>query len=250
MKRNLVCLLFVLTLMVPKVFAEAYTILTTEAIPYIITQQGPVEGIAIDAVHELFRRSNLEYEIKVQPLARVIKFAQQKGATHTCAMPIQRSQEREYFFSWVGPLLISQSAVFSLPNSKAEITVLKDVFQHKIGAIRGSDEAEYLVGFGAEIEQVPNDSANALKLSKGRMELWAADYITGSYYARLNQVDVKERLVFRTTLRALACNLETDPKVIELLNDNLSSMYADGTMQSIFTKNAKKFNLGEKGLIF
>ena len=82
------------------------------------------------------------------------------------------------------------------------------------------------------------------------MALWAADSITGPYYAKLHGIKVKKRIVFRTTLRALACNLNTDPKDLKTLDKALSSMYADGTMKAIFAKNAKKFDIESKDLFF
>ena len=232
-------------------FAEKYQIYTTENRPYNFSdEKGRVDGIAVDVIRELFKRSKLDYKLKVVPLARAINQTKSKKEPNACTMPLQRSQEREYSFKWVGPLLITQSAIFSTPDSKLDVTVLRDVFNSKVGALRGSDEAEYLSGFGVNTDLSNSDKSNVSKLGKNRIALWAVDRVTGPYHAQLNKVKIKERIVFRTTLMALACNLSINDNIIKTLDDNLSQMYADGTMKKIFSDNAKKFNIDSKALFF
>ncbi len=243
MKLFLTILLSVLILRAELVFAE-FTILTTAAPPFV-SEDGK-SGISIDIVKEMFKRSNIKYQFKTTPLARALDQAAKKK--DVCVVPVQRSQERETTYKWISPILVTQSALFSTKDSKLDLSVLIDAKDMSIGALRGGDEEEYLQGSGFKKVQTANDELNnAKKLEKDRVSLWATDSILGPYYAQKAGFSVKQQLAFRSTLRALACHIETPEETVEKLSASLKAMYADGTVKKIFTEYTKDLDIGDLG---
>ena len=52
--------------------------------------------------------------------------------------------------------------------------------------------------------------------------------------------NVKEQLVYFSTLRALGCHLSTSQATIDKLQTELKSMYGDGTIEKIMMKYREK----------
>ncbi len=211
------------------------TIYTSELPPYVMNNGE--SGIAVDILNELFLRSKIKAELLLTPNARAIHQAQ--ISLSSCAFPIQRSQKRESEFSWIGPIFISQSAIFTLENSKVDITVLDDVGQAVIGVLLGSSDITYLKNRGLQVEEAHNEILNARKLRSKRFKYWASDSLAAPFLAGRTGVSIRKKIIFRKSLRALACNKNLDPKIVKVMNDVLTRMYKDGTIERIRNKYLK-----------
>ncbi|MCP5161503.1 MAG: transporter substrate-binding domain-containing protein [Hahellaceae bacterium] len=215
--------------------AANYTLLTEELPPYSMKLGGKVTGASVDIVSELFRRSGLSFDVKLQPFVRAVDST--KNDANTCVFPVERNQEREVSFKWVSPILVTHTAFYTMNDSKVEIRVLNDAKKLSIGTYTGSAPAEYLSGQGFEVQTTPKDAPNIQKLAAKRIDVWAADTLTAAYLAKEAKVtNLKERLVYFSALRALACNLGTDDSVIDKLEVELKKMYADGSVEKILAK--------------
>lgn len=217
--------------------SNTYTLNTFDFSPYVNEK----EGLVIDIVKELFKKSNIQYTIKTLPQSRAIRNT--RNNLYDIVTPIQRSQTREAKFKWVGPILITQTALYTLPNSNLNIDVFNDIFKQEILVIRGSVEEEYLSSFGIKTQAVRSDLQNAYKLKANRAKVWATDTISASYYSKKSNVNIKKHLILLTTLRSLAFNLNTNDKTIALLNNNLQKMYNDGTIKKILLSYSKKYDI-------
>jgi len=215
--------------------AQFIVINTFEVEPYVQNKK----GLAIDIAKVLFERANITYSIKSSPQKRAIIRTQQ--TRNNSVLFIQRSQERESNFKWVGPILITQTALFSLEENDTQIDVFKDVFNYPILVARGSADEEYLKGFGLNTQVANNDFQNARKLKVKRAKFWIADTISASYHAKKVDINIKKRLTLITTLRSLAFNIHTSDKIIEHLNNILTIMYKDGTIKKILSSYEDKF---------
>lgn len=230
-------ILLFLSLFISVLFASNSYILNTFNFPPYINKK---EGLVLDIVKELFKNSNISYNIKTLPQARAIQ--KTKYSELNIITPIQRSQEREADFKWVGPILITQTALFTLKNSDLKIDVLNDIKRNKVLVVRGSSEEEYLKSFGFNIDAVKTDLQNANKLRVQRAKIWATDTISASYFSRKSNISIKKHLIFMTTLRSLAFNINTSDETIELLNKNLQKMYSDGTIEKLLLRYSSKFD--------
>lgn len=233
---KLIALTFAISFFVSNNWAHAktekITLFTSDLPPYV--QKQGTAGVVVELVETLMKKANITYEIKNRPHARAIQEVLKKP--NTCVFPTQRSQEREFFYQWVSPLLITQNVFVTKAKDTVKLVVLKDAFDYTIGALRGSDEAEYLKGFGAKVEQVNSNLASFKKLKQEKIRIWAVDSLVAEYITQKNKFEMKKELGFRTTLRGLACHIDFDLKKVEELNSYLIKMYHDGTMRKLFAK--------------
>lgn len=223
--------------------ADKITIMTTDFPPYVM--DSGKKGITIDIVKEVFKRAGIQYTIKKSALKRALSIVEKK-ANH-CVLPIERSQERETNFRWVSPILISQSAFFTKEDSNLKIGVLRDAEKIKTSVLLGSAIEEYLKGYAFSTEASRSEELSANKIKKGRSKLWAADSIAGPYYAKKAGVKLKQQMIFRSTLRALACNINLKSSQLEKLNKALAEVYKDKTVKKIFESYTAGLNIGDAG---
>ncbi len=222
--------LALLCVFTPRVFAVTYT-LYTEALPPYSFASGPKKGAAVDIASTLFERTGIPFEVKITPWKRA--YVTVSNTASTCFFPVQRNQEREVFFRWVSPLYISQTAFYGLKGDDIKVRTLQDAKSLRIGSYNGSAAAEYLDSIGYDIKTVANDKQNIKKLNSKRIDLWAGDPLSVRYFSGLEGVELDEKLVYFTTLRALACSLQTPDDIVEKLQQELNAMYADGTIEKI-----------------
>jgi len=213
-------------------WSASFTLLTEELPPYSIKKGGAPSGAAVDIVSELFKRVGIQFTVKIVPWQRAYNGAVE-GA-NTCVFPMQRNQEREALFQWVSPVLITQNGFYTLDSSSHKIRTIDDVKGLKIGSYRGSAVAEYLTNNGYKVDVLPKDAPNLQKLSAGRIDVWAADTLVASHLSKkANVTNIKEQLVYFSSLRALGCNLGTPQATVDKLQAELKNMYGDGTVEGI-----------------
>ncbi|MCG8613992.1 MAG: transporter substrate-binding domain-containing protein [Pseudomonadales bacterium] len=220
-----------------QVNAERLSLVTFLERPLVESVNGKPAGVVVDVVSEMMRRAGMEYNIQLVPPKRALMVAQR--TQHHCVFPIERSQEREVFFHWVRPVLISRHALYSAPDRPIRLQTLSDVQPYVIGSFLGSGVGEYLESFGYTLDYASRNELNIAKLQKRRIDLWASDVLSATYLARENNVKLNDpELIFFTTVRAMACNLDTDATLIDHLQVVLTGMYRDGTVDKL-TKYAQ-----------
>ncbi|MGI0117586.1 substrate-binding periplasmic protein [Zooshikella sp. RANM57] len=224
-------LLYAFSLIPINSYAVQFKLFTEELPPYSFKQGKALKGISIDIVSMLFNKASLPFEIKIVPLRRAYNLAQTEK--YNCVFPVQRTQAREPLFQWVSPTLITQTGFYTMEDSPHNIKALDDVKKLEIGSYSGSAVVDYLAKLGYTIRLTSKEENNVHKLANKRIDVWAADTVTSSYYAKKNNVKLKEQLVYFTTLRALACNLDTPDEEIAKLQNVLKIMYADGSVTKI-----------------
>lgn len=204
-----------------------------EAAPYIFPSGSTEPGLAVRYVAALMQRAGLSYNITLMPPKRAILFTM--GTPGTCVFPVERSQEREVRFSWISPILISRHGLFERPLATTKsLRVLSDARGLRIGSYLGSSIGDYLISLGFDVDFAANDGSNIHKLMAKRIDFWAADTLTASYLAAQNNITLPpSRLVFFTTLRAMACHPSIPKTVIDDLNHLLQTMYQDGSFNKL-----------------
>ncbi len=215
--------------------ATPYTLLTEELPTYSMTVDGKATGATVDIVTRLFQQAKIDFIVQIVPWKRA--YVSALNNEMTCAFPMQRSQEREALFHWVSPIVITQTGLYTRDDSTHSIRTLEDVKHLTLGSYQGSAASEYLMSQGYELELLSNDTLNINKLRMKRIDAWAADTLTARHLMKKeNAKQITERLVYFTTLRALACNLGTPNEVIKQLSDTLKVLYHDGSIEKIMKK--------------
>lgn len=201
--------------------------------PLVDQQKGQIKGLVIEIVKTLFRRQKIPYEINLAPPKRALRIAQTQK--NSCVFPIDRSQEREVDYQWVSPVLVSRHAFYSSSERQIPLTTIKDAKPYVVGSYLGSGIGEYLDSLGFKVDFARRNELNAQKLQMQRIDLWASDTISAQYLAEQKGYQLAEpELVFFSTIRAMGCNLAIDRSRIKSLQAELTKMYHDGTIDSIY----------------
>jgi len=228
---------FILTTFMPLAYGTSFTLLTEELPPYSIKRDGNGSGTgaSIDIVSQLFTRAGFDFQIKIVPWKRAVVTSLHDE--NSCVFPLQRNQEREASYHWISPILITQTGFYTRDDSPHKLITIDDAKRLKIGTYNGSAVAEYLTSWGYDVELTTNDLPNIKKLYNNRIDVWAADTLSAKYLANeLKMTNLKQQLVYFSTLRALACNTKVSEIKVNKLQQELKLMYSDGTIDKIISK--------------
>lgn len=230
-----VIFIFIILFGLPQlIFADKLQLYTEELPPYSMQKGTQPNGMSVEIVSLLFDRAKLEYEIRVVPWKRAFSMLQNRS--NSCAFPVQRNQEREVVFHWISPILITHTAFYTNKKSSLSIRTLEDARYLEIGSYAGSAIVDYLSNLKFIVRTTTKEENNIHKLTHNRIDIWAADTNTAKYYAKKNNVQIKEHVVFFTTLRALACNIGVSKPIIDKLRYTLKEMYEDGSVTAVMKK--------------
>jgi polar amino acid transport system substrate-binding protein len=202
--------------------------------PYIFNPaETNKQGLVQIILNSLMNNIGIKYKIVMMPPKRAEIFA--KATPNTCILPIEKSQEREVFFSWVSPILVSRHGFFQLEGRPPILLeALEDARAYRLGSYLGSGMGDYLKSLNFQVDFATQNEANIHKLSALRIDLWASDIMTAGYISRSENIAISEsRLDFFTTLKAIGCHPSIDSKIINKMNKELQMMYQKGDIFSI-----------------
>ncbi len=211
--------------------------------PYVLPVEHRPEGLVVDYVEALLKRAGFDFSMQILPPKRALLHALKQD--NTCVFPIERSQEREVEFQWVSPVLISRHGFFPHPEKDiGELRVLADVQDYRLGSYLGSGIGEYLSALGFDVDYAATNEANIQKLLADRVGLWASDEVSALYIASRYGVELRPSpLIFFTTVRAMGCYAEMNPKYVQTLNKVLSDMHRDGSFDILKAAFAERLKL-------
>lgn len=191
------------------------------------------KGLVKMILEQLAAKAGIDYKVTVMPPKRAELYV--KATPNSCVIPIEKSQEREVFYSWVSPVVISQTGLFQLETAKPiKLDSLSDARPHRIGSYLGSSIGEYLSSFSYRVDLATKNNANLHKMEAGRIDLWASDILSAYYLSKEENIRISgSRLNFFTSLRAIGCHEDLDEKVLSAMRDALQDMYKTSQMKRI-----------------
>ncbi|WP_434940549.1 substrate-binding periplasmic protein [Shewanella sp. HL-SH8] len=215
--------------------AEKLTIITYSEVPFASQNEDKKQGLVIELIEALFNQAGMEYEVLFYPLKRGMAMA--ASDKNTCVLPIERNQQRETHFSWIGPVMLSRYGLFSRKPLLDPLITLSDAKSSSIGSFLGSGIGEYLINSGYEVELTNNDRLNIKKLERGRINFWAADIVSAKALMKNEGLAfIEPELIFYTSIRAMACHYDLLESTQKLLNDALLFLYRSGYMAQLNRK--------------
>ena len=218
-------------------------LLTENFPPYNMEREGKnfgrdenVEGLATDIVREVFRRSGVDYTLTLRfPWERVYQQGLTKPGYGVFLM--SRSAEREELFKWVGPIASDDWVFLARSDSPITLQTLQDAAQYNVGSYSGDVITEYLEKHSIASVSALRDQENALKLTRGEIDLWATSDPAARYLAALEGIkDLKTVLLFNQADLYLALNKETDDALVSKLQKTLDAMRDKGEIEQYFKK--------------
>lgn len=116
-------------------------LLAWERPPLSSESKGAAAGLVVDLAGQMFRRAGVDYRIVFVPLQRALMSAQRDA--DSCVLLVERRQERESSYAWVGPLLISRLGLYALPGNALQLDSLEQARGLRILSHQGSGGGEY-----------------------------------------------------------------------------------------------------------
>jgi polar amino acid transport system substrate-binding protein len=197
---------------------------------------GLIYGQSADKVHELFKRSQISYQIKMMSWNRALELA--RNDSRTCVFSTVRTKERESSFHWIGPIATGNWGVFGSPDKVGKISRLEDIKQSSIGTEAGNVSVSFLTEKGFHMVTSYESDTTFKNLAVGRIDYATAGDIHGRKIIEQNHLQDKVVWLFnyQSSDYYLACNLKMKAESISQLNSKLREMRADGTYKRIDNK--------------
>ncbi|OZG72372.1 amino acid ABC transporter substrate-binding protein [Hahella sp. CCB-MM4] len=219
---------------------EKLNIFTENYPPYNMSLSGTafahkeedIAGLCTDVVKALMKRTKLDYRLKLRNWATGLSRAKTKP-NHAifCAA---RTEDREPFFHWIGPLANIDWTLYAKPGSTIKLNNLDDAKKYRIGGYKDDVMSNYLIERGFNVSTMANDSLNPRRLVLDQIDLWVTDGLAGPYVASEEDItDLVPVLTFRHTPLYMAVNVNSDPKVVKTLETNFKAMEEAGEVEAM-----------------
>ncbi len=219
--------------------AAELQLLTEEAPPTSFMQDGELRGMAVEVVRALILRTGDQAQIKLLPWTRAYHLAQQQADTGLFATV--RTPEREGKFQWVGPILLGTTSFYSLKSRNLHFDSLEAVAASGPLALpKQWYTYETLSARGLKnLYGVTSAKSMVTMLRHGRVQLIATEDLTlkdelASGGLRPDQVQA--HLPFMRSAYYIAFSPNTDARVVERWQRELSAMRKDGEFEAIFRR--------------
>jgi len=226
--------------------AHALTLLTEENPPFNFTEKGKLQGSAAEIVQDMATRAGVPVKVEVLPWDKAYVRAQ--GQKDVCLYATARLENRERLFLWVGPIATNPWAVYGKGDFALPIRSVKDLAPHKIGTVLRDVKNDFLRENAVnELRAAREDAQNPPRLLLPRdhpehIDLWITGLYAGRDTAKTAKVtDIKLVFIANEEPLYLACNPQTDRKIVKALSDALDGMKADGALNRITAEYEKRF---------
>ena len=226
--------------------ARALALLTEENPPFSFTEQGKVQGSAAEIVRNMAARAGIPVTVEVLPWDAAYVRAQ--GQRDTCLFATARLENRERLFLWVGPIATDPWAVYGKADFALPIKSVKELAPYKIGTVVRDAKNDFLRENGVnDLRPVREDALNPPRLllprdNPNHIDLWITGLYSGREAATAAKVgDIKVVFVAIEQPLFLACNPQTDRKIVTKLAEALEGMKTDGALKQITAEYEKRF---------
>ncbi|MEE4242671.1 MAG: ABC transporter substrate-binding protein [Desulfopila sp.] len=160
--------------------AEKLQVFTEPLAPLHYEIDSEIEGLATELVRLIFLEAGLEPAFEMYPWKRAYRKA--LATDNSFIYTINRTEEREPLFKWIGPILPKHVHLYRLKNrNDIEIATLEDAKKYTTSVILGHSLTQWLraQGFrdGKELFVTPNKEVQIRFFLEGRCDL-----ITGNEY--------------------------------------------------------------------
>ncbi|RTZ17872.1 ABC transporter substrate-binding protein [Vibrio aquaticus] len=177
----------------------------------------------------MFERAGVGFVINHSPEARAMKSA--RRVENVCSFPVARSQLVEANFNWVGPIAISQYALYQKQPNQPQLLSLQDASPLKIVAYEGYRIAKQLKEQGFNIVMTEEIDDGLQMLRRDGIDLWLSDTRTAQALSEdLGITVANQPFIFLTDIKYLACNKEIPPSKIAKLQQQINSMIKAGEL--------------------
>lgn len=199
--KTLLILTFCMTLLFSAFSAGRKLLVIGEELPPMeFLDGGKVTGFDIDVITAVFKKMNIDFEVKLIPWERCWKMVENGEAD--AVLTTSRKKEREPFLFYPEEDLWKSEFVFFVEKSKKKTSFsgYKDAVGLNIGIVKGNSYNTEFWEYKFKTDEAYNLEMNLTKLANGRIDLVPADKIAGLYTAKkfklLDRIDYYETVLF------------------------------------------------------
>jgi len=157
-------------------FAQKLTIFVDEFPPFNYTTNKKIQGLSVDVVRAVLKKTKFKYTITSIPWARAYTMSQTNP--NTLIFSILRIEKREKLFKWVGIVAPASYSIYRLKSrNDILISILEDLKKYQVGTVIKDVHEQYFVTKGfdlSEFQRVAGKNAyvqNYKKLRKQRIDV-------------------------------------------------------------------------------
>jgi polar amino acid transport system substrate-binding protein len=180
----------------------------------------------------MFARAAVDYRLDFVPFQRALYLAQ--GNPDSCILLVERRQDKESTYAWVGPLMISRVSLYALPDNPPRLSALSQLGETPVITHQGSAASEYLQGLGITVEQASREPLGWPMLQRGRAPLWATTPLVLRAVVGAGEPQPVEVLPVLTLMEHMACNPQMDQGVLDSLRNALKELYQQGAVHKLY----------------
>lgn len=236
-------------MMFTPIFSSAQTMeiqsYTEDWPPYNFQRDGVVTGIVTDILREACQHEKINCPIQLVPWTRAYKTVQ--DTPNTLIFGIAKTPTREPQLLWVGPVLPRTTWIYARPEVAHKLHQIGDLNQFKIGMIRGEASADELLQAGVSKDSIIlfNSNNDVIRTFKaGKLDVLVNTEIGMAMNQQNFQIsDDKFKRVMKFYDGGsiyFGLNLQSDPSLVEKLQNAVDKMRRDGKIQSIVQRYTKK----------
>ena len=222
------------------------TFMTENYPPYNFTQEGKVQGIAVDLMLLMLKRLNTTHtrsDIRILPWARAYKDLLED--TNTSLFSMTRTQKREKLFKWVGPISQTSISLIARKDNNILLRSTKEIQNYKIGVVRKDIGEQLLYTLGIKEKQIEStggiDALHKLikMLNRNRFDLLSYESEVVNWEMKKLGFELKDyEVVFNLSQAELffAFHKETPDDIITLLQEALDDLKKEKIYETIIQK--------------
>lgn len=199
-----------------------------------LDETGVPQGLVIELAQMMFARAAVDYRLDFVPFQRALYQAAREP--DSCMLLVERRQEEESSYAWVGPLLISRVGLYAMPGNPPQLSSLAELGKMPVISHQGSAASEYLKRLGVIVEQASKESLGLAMLNRGRAPLWATSPVVLRSVVAAGDPQPVEVLPILTLMEDMACNPQMDQAVLDSLRNALSWLYAQGAVHQLYQR--------------
>ncbi|MEA3354471.1 MAG: transporter substrate-binding domain-containing protein [Campylobacterota bacterium] len=214
--------------------------------PYNYMENGKLKGISVevlDAMLQIMNSTNLVDDVILTNWSRAYTIAKKKK--NAMVFATTRTESRERFFKWVGPIVKSKVGVIAPKNKNIKVEKISDFNNYKVGAVLKDVGELLLLENGVNKKNIQyvkgTDAINISfnKMENNRIDMFAYSIDAAFANAKMEGFDTSKYEIIYTLKEGelyFAFNKDTDDAIIKRWQRALDTIKKNGTYAKIVEK--------------
>ncbi|MDE1462669.1 substrate-binding periplasmic protein, partial [Spartinivicinus poritis] len=165
--------------------------------PFEYIEDGSPRGISIEILNLILKKLDIEVSIRFMPWSRAYKIA--TTTPNTMLMTMSKTEERDQYFEWVGPIYKTQVKVYRLQSRKnINLVDIDAAKNYRVGTVRGYASEKLLLSngfsFGDNLFSASDSDINFQKLLGKRIDLLVSNDLTIVYLLKKYLIIIMPKL--------------------------------------------------------